>query len=100
MITVYKDCVRLSGQTDDIILDLAVILCALKEKLGTKESLDMIKSVLEVVFKDEIKIKVVNTNAKEITTKKENTGKKDIEEIKEILDKLPDDLSKMLKHLL
>ena len=91
MITVYKNCVRLSGQTDDIILDLAVILYALKEKLGTEESLDMIKSVLEVVFKDELKIKVINTNAKEITTKKE---------IEKILDNLPNDISKTLRGLL
>lgn len=91
MITVYKNCVRLSEQTDDIILDLAVILYALKEKLGTEESLDMIKSVLEVVFKDELKIKVNNTNAKEITTKKE---------IEKILDNLPNDISKTLRGLL
>ena len=91
MIAVYKNCIRLSGQTDDIILDLAVILYALKEKLGTEESLDMIKSVLEVVFKDELKIKVINTNAKEITTKKE---------IEKILDNLPNDISKTLRGLL
>ena len=91
MIAVYKNCIRLSGQTDDIILDLAVILYALKEKLGTEESLDMIKSVLKVVFKDELKIKVINTNAKEITTKKE---------IEKILDNLPNDISKTLRGLL
>ena len=51
----------------------------------------MIKSVLEVVFKDELKIKVVNTNAKEITTKKE---------IEKILDNLPNDISKTLRGLL
>ena len=46
------------------------------------------------VVEGELKIESFRVN------KKENTGKKDIEEIKEILDKLPDDLSKMLKHLL
>lgn len=91
MIVVYKNCIRLSGQTDDIILDLAVILYALKEKLGTGESLDMIKSVLEVVFKDELKIKRIDIPVKE------NTDKKEIEKI---LDNLPNDISKALKGLL
>ena len=82
------------GQENEIVEELGVIMNALKNELGTEKTLRMIQIVMEKVFEGELKIESFRVN------KKENTGKKDIEEIKEILDKLPDDLSKMLKHLL
>lgn len=82
------------GQENEIAEELGVIMNALKNELGTEKTLRMIQIVMEKVFEGELKIESFRVN------KKENTGKKDIEEIKEILDKLPDDLSKMLKHLL
>lgn len=94
MIKVDKTNLSICGQENEIVGELGVIMNTLKNELGTEKTLRMIQIVMEKVFEGELKIESFRVN------KKENTGKKDIEEIKEILDKLPDDLSKMLKHLL
>lgn len=94
MIKVNENDITICGQENEIAGELGVIMNTLKNELGTEKTLRMIQIVMEKVFEGELKIESFRVN------KKENTGKKDIEEIKEILDKLPDDLSKMLKHLL
>lgn len=94
MIKVDGSKIIIHGRENEIAGELGVIMNALKNDLGTEKTLRMIQIVMEKVFEGELKIESFRVN------KKENTGKKDIEEIKEILDKLPDDLSKMLKHLL
>ena len=94
MIKVDGSKIIIHGRENEIAGELGVIMNTLKNELGTEKTLRMIQIVMEEVFEGELKIEGFRVN------KKENTGKKDIEEIKEILDKLPDDLSKMLKHLL
>ena len=91
MIIVNNSFISIRGKKLDVTTELALILYNLKEKLGTEESLNMINIGLDVVFKDELKIKRIDIPVKE------NTDKKEIEKI---LDNLPNDISKTLRGLL